>query len=45
VLCPSFYRAEIVKNPSRLERLRHAVRRRLLPIGGRPEKAAAQAAA
>jgi indolepyruvate ferredoxin oxidoreductase alpha subunit len=45
VLCPSFYRAEIVKNPSRLERMRHALRRRLLPIGGRPEKAAAQAAA
>jgi indolepyruvate ferredoxin oxidoreductase alpha subunit len=45
VLCPSFYRAEIVKNPGRLERIRHAVRRRLLPIGGRPEKAAPQAAA
>ena len=45
VLCPSFYRAEIVKNPSRLERIRHAVRRRLLPIGARPEKAARQAAA
>jgi hypothetical protein len=25
--------------------MRHALRRRLLPIGGRPEKAAAQAAA
>jgi indolepyruvate ferredoxin oxidoreductase alpha subunit len=45
VLCPSFYRAEIVKNPSRLERIRHALRRRLLPIGGRPQKAAPQAAA
>jgi indolepyruvate ferredoxin oxidoreductase alpha subunit len=45
VLCPSFYRAEIVKNPGRLERIRHAVRRRLLPIGGRPETAAPQAAA
>jgi indolepyruvate ferredoxin oxidoreductase alpha subunit len=45
VLCPSFYRAEIVKNPSWLERTRHAVRRRLLPIGARPEKAAAQAPA
>jgi indolepyruvate ferredoxin oxidoreductase alpha subunit len=44
VLCPSFYRAEIVKNPSRLERLRHALRRRLLPIGGRPQQAAPQAA-
>jgi hypothetical protein len=32
VLCPSFYRAEIVKNPGWYERLRHAVRRRLLPI-------------
>jgi len=41
VLCPSFYRAEIVKNPSRFERLRHALRRRLLPIAGQPAKAAA----
>ena len=32
VLCPSFYRAEVVKNPGWYERLRHAVRRRLLPI-------------
>src|SRR5258707_5095511 len=45
VLCPSFYRAEIVKNPSRFERLRHALRRRLLPIARKPEKAAAQAPA
>jgi indolepyruvate ferredoxin oxidoreductase alpha subunit len=41
VLCPSFYRAEIVKNPGWYERLRHAVRRRLLPIAGEPKKAAA----
>jgi len=41
VLCPSFYRAEIVKNPGWYERLRHAVRRRLLPIGDAPQKAAA----
>jgi indolepyruvate ferredoxin oxidoreductase alpha subunit len=32
VLCPSFYRAEVVRNPGWYERLRHAVRRRLLPI-------------
>jgi len=32
VLCPSFYRAEVVKNPGWYERLRHAVRRRVLPI-------------
>jgi indolepyruvate ferredoxin oxidoreductase alpha subunit len=41
VLCPSFYRAETVKNPSWYERARHAVRRRLLPIADVPEKAAA----
>jgi indolepyruvate ferredoxin oxidoreductase, alpha subunit len=41
VLCPSFYRAEVVKNPSWFERLRHAVRRRLLPIADAPQKAAA----
>jgi indolepyruvate ferredoxin oxidoreductase alpha subunit len=41
VLCPSFYRAEVVKNPNWYERLRHAVRRRLLPIGDSAQKAAA----
>jgi indolepyruvate ferredoxin oxidoreductase alpha subunit len=41
VLCPSFYRAEIVKNPSWFERLRHALRRRLLPIADTQAKAAA----
>jgi indolepyruvate ferredoxin oxidoreductase alpha subunit len=40
VLCPSFYRAEIVRNANWYERLRHAVRRRLLPIADRPAKAA-----
>jgi indolepyruvate ferredoxin oxidoreductase alpha subunit len=45
VLCPSFYRAEIVKNPGWYERLRHAVRRRLLPIAGAPKSAPTQAAA
>jgi len=41
VLCPSFYRAEIVKNPTWFERARHVLRMRLLPIGRSPEKAAA----
>jgi indolepyruvate ferredoxin oxidoreductase alpha subunit len=45
VLCPSFYRAEIVKNPGRLERIRHAVRGGLRPMGGRPETPPPQAAA
>jgi len=45
VLCPSFYRAEIVKNPSWYERTRHALRRRLLPIAGATKPQAAQAAA
>ncbi len=40
VLCPSFYRAEIVKNPTWFERARHAVRRRLLPIDGKLRTAA-----
>jgi indolepyruvate ferredoxin oxidoreductase alpha subunit len=41
VLCPSFYRAETVKNPGWYERARHAVRRRLLPIADVPAQAAA----
>ena len=41
VLCPSFYRAEIVKNPTWFERARHALRMRLLPIARASEKAAA----
>ena len=41
ILCPSFYRAEIVRNPTWFERVRHALRRRLLPIGRTPERAAA----
>jgi indolepyruvate ferredoxin oxidoreductase alpha subunit len=41
VLCPSFYRAEIVRNPGWFERARHALRRRLLPIARTPERAAA----
>src|SRR5689334_13866513 len=41
VLCPSFYRAEIVRNPTWFERMRHALRRRLLPIGRTPERATA----
>ena len=30
VLCPSFYRAEVVQNPNRLDRFAEAVKRRLL---------------
>lgn len=30
VLCPSFFRAEIVQNPSRWDRLKHALRRTLI---------------
>ena len=41
VLCPSFYRAEVIKNPTWFERARHALRRRLLPIARAPQKAAA----
>ncbi len=37
VLCPSFYRAEIVRNPTWFERVRHAVRARLLPIARAPK--------
>jgi indolepyruvate ferredoxin oxidoreductase, alpha subunit len=40
VLCPSFYRTEVVKNPGWYERLRHAVRRRLLPIADNAKAAA-----
>jgi indolepyruvate ferredoxin oxidoreductase alpha subunit len=41
VLCPSFYRAEIVKNATRFERARHALRMRLLPIARTSGRAAA----
>ncbi len=38
VLCPSFYRAEIVANPRWLDRRLHAVRRRVIRrLQGRPE--------
>jgi indolepyruvate ferredoxin oxidoreductase alpha subunit len=40
VLCPSFYRAEIVKNATWFERARHALRMRLLPIARTPVRAA-----
>jgi indolepyruvate ferredoxin oxidoreductase alpha subunit len=40
VLCPSFYRAEIVRNPSAFDRALHAVRRRVISLfGGRLEVA------
>jgi indolepyruvate ferredoxin oxidoreductase, alpha subunit len=41
VLCPSFYRAEIIKNPTWFERVRHALLRRLLPIARTSGEAAA----
>ncbi len=41
VLCPSFYRAEIIRNPSAFDRALHRLRRRVIGwLGGR-EKAAA----
>ncbi|MFN0184003.1 MAG: thiamine pyrophosphate-dependent enzyme [Aquabacterium sp.] len=43
VLCPSFYRARVVHNPSRWERLRHALRQRI--IGALQRRAAARRAA
>jgi indolepyruvate ferredoxin oxidoreductase, alpha subunit len=40
VLCPSFYRAEIVRNPSGWDRLLYALRRRMISLfGGRLETA------
>jgi indolepyruvate ferredoxin oxidoreductase, alpha subunit len=41
VLCPSFYRAEIVRNPNWWDRFLHAWRRRVIALfGGRLEPAA-----
>jgi indolepyruvate ferredoxin oxidoreductase, alpha subunit len=38
VLCPSFYRAELVRNPHIGERFMHWVRRRVIDwFGGRAE--------
>jgi indolepyruvate ferredoxin oxidoreductase, alpha subunit len=38
VLCPSFYRAEIIRNPNWRDRLLHALRRRVIALfGGRLE--------
>jgi indolepyruvate ferredoxin oxidoreductase, alpha subunit len=35
VLCPSFYRAEIIRNPNRWDRTLHAARRRIIGwLGG-----------
>jgi indolepyruvate ferredoxin oxidoreductase, alpha subunit len=40
VLCPSFYRAEIVRNPNNWDRLLHALRRRVISLfSGRLETA------
>jgi indolepyruvate ferredoxin oxidoreductase, alpha subunit len=40
VLCPSFYRAEIVRNPNSWDRLLHALRRRVISLfSGRLETA------
>jgi indolepyruvate ferredoxin oxidoreductase alpha subunit len=41
VLCPSFYRADILRNPSRWERAKHALRRRVISWLGGGERAAA----
>ena len=39
VLCPSFYRAEIVRNPSRWDRVRHRVRRAVIGMmAPRPQR-------
>jgi indolepyruvate ferredoxin oxidoreductase alpha subunit len=41
VLCPSFYRAELIRNPSRWDRLVAAVRARVIGLLGGPVKAPA----
>jgi indolepyruvate ferredoxin oxidoreductase alpha subunit len=42
VLCPSFYRAEVIKNPSRWDRGKFRLRRAVIGwLGGRPNEAAA----
>ncbi len=41
VLCPSFYRAEIIRNPSAWDRVAHRLRRRVIGwLGGRVKAAA-----
>jgi indolepyruvate ferredoxin oxidoreductase alpha subunit len=38
VLCPSFYRAELVRNPNAWDRLLHKIRRAFIGwLGGRAE--------
>jgi indolepyruvate ferredoxin oxidoreductase alpha subunit len=45
VLCPSFYRAEIVRNPTRRDRIAHRWRQTVIGwLGGYNDKAAARAA-
>jgi len=40
VLCPSFYRAEIIRNPSRLDRVLHRLRSTVIGwLGGVAEPA------
>jgi indolepyruvate ferredoxin oxidoreductase alpha subunit len=42
VLCPSFYRAEIIHNPNRWDRALHRLRRTVIGwLGGRRNEAAA----
>jgi indolepyruvate ferredoxin oxidoreductase alpha subunit len=36
VLCPSFYRAEVIRNPTKWDRALHALRRRILALIGGP---------
>ncbi|PWB63426.1 MAG: indolepyruvate ferredoxin oxidoreductase [Bradyrhizobiaceae bacterium] len=40
VLCPSFYRAEVIRNPSRFDRFAHRLRRRVIGLLGGREAAA-----
>jgi indolepyruvate ferredoxin oxidoreductase alpha subunit len=40
VLCPSFYRAETIRNPNRWDRALHVARRRIIGwFGGEPAAA------
>jgi len=42
VLCPSFYRAELIRNPNRWDRFLAALRARVIGLlGGPPRKASA----
>jgi len=41
VLCPSFYRVELVRNPTRWDRMRHGLARGVIRLFGGPIRAGA----